>query len=150
MVATAMDHAMSGSHDADTALVAFQPVKECRNKVVNSCTRIEPHEVVLRHRTAFAIARREDRSVSDPRNLAAQDRRWRASLDRIDRELEARRTRIQDKDGVRHSTTFVLLLIKSCANAQEASRDIGLSARLVRMIGTRAPSTMPAASAPAK
>ena len=33
---------------------------------------------------------------------------------------------------------------RSCATAQEASRAISSSARLVRMIGTFAPSTMPA------
>src|SRR4029077_13925275 len=36
------------------------------------------------------------------------------------------------------------------ATAQDASRVSTESARLVRMIGTRAPSTMPAASAPAR
>ena len=73
------------------------------------------------------------------------------------RELDARRAGVEDEDRVGHGVTPATLrrsrgapAATSAATAHEASRVITESARLVRMIGTRAPSTMPAASAPAR
>jgi hypothetical protein len=54
---------------------------------------------------------------------------------------------------IAHPTALLLsrrALATSAATAQDASRAMSESARLVRMIGTRAPSTLPAASAPAR
>ena len=84
----------------------------------------------------------------------------------VERELDARRAGIEHGDAAcvrghlrrqpssrapceRHSCAR-RAAATSTATAQEASRVSSKSARLVRMIGTRAPSTMPAASAPAR
>ena len=56
-------------------------------------------------------------------------------------ELDARRAGVQNKDGVAHDFTPVLWRATSSAIAQDPSLVRVLSARLVRMIGTRAPST---------
>src|SRR5438477_7907270 len=54
------------------------------------------------------------------------------------------------EDHIPHSFAFRLLSARSRASAQEAMCARGLSARLVRTIGTRAPRTMPAVCAPAR
>src|SRR5450631_4293263 len=68
----------------------------------------------------------------------------------IERELDAGRPRVDDEDVAGHGMACVLLRASSRAIAQEPCRTSALSARLVRMMGTRAPSTMPAISASAK
>ena len=72
-------------------------------------------------------------------------------------ELEARRAGVEDERDGRHGSDLrdgepwrAGRRPTSEATAQEASRVDLESARLVRMIGTRAPSTMPAASASAR
>src|SRR5205085_4679304 len=76
----------------------------------------------------------------------------------IQRELDARRAGIHDGDAV-HSrppqrmadeASARRTATRSWATAQDARRAISSSARLVRMIGTLAPRTIPAASAPAR
>ena len=73
---------------------------------------------------------------------------------REDRELEARRAGVEDQDTPSlmqlSAAASVAGAPAAAAMAQDASRASALSARLVRMIGTRAPSTMPAASRPAR
>ena len=87
----------------------------------------------------------------------SDERRLRAAL-REQRELDAGRAGVEDRRSRRpwhHATAFRggsrgARCATSAATAQDARRVITESARLVRMIGTRAPSTMPAASAPAR
>src|SRR3954452_3797749 len=75
-----------------------------------------------------------------------------------DRELYARRACVQDRDAVSHRTAYRIAADASdrraatinWATAQDASLATSSSARLVRMIGTLAPSTIPAASASAR
>ena len=84
----------------------------------------------------------------------------------IERALDARRAGIDDRDTSSHRPVSLRWCRKTfsgdrrgcarvrrdaatrTATAQEARRVSAASARLVRMIGTRAPSTIPAASAP--
>ena len=75
-------------------------------------------------------------------------------VDREDLELDARRAGIDDEDRVHggHAAGSAVHAgaahrRRATATAQEAMRVRTESAREVRMIGTRAPSTMPAASA---
>jgi hypothetical protein len=66
------------------------------------------------------------------------------------RELDARRASIECENHLSHGFVVRLLCARSNASAQEALRARGLSERLVKTIGTRAPKTMPAACASAK
>src|SRR6476646_11129924 len=71
-------------------------------------------------------------------------------------ELDAGGTGVDDCDALRHhywTAAFALCLraaTSNCATEQDARRAIFASARLVRMIGTFAPRTIPAASASAR
>src|SRR6185503_8706940 len=99
-------------------------------------------------------ARNEMRRGVDALDLPAQLRVEPAVLMLVEQELDARRARVQYENGPAvHDTAFSNCMRRewaiSTATAQDAWRAINESARLVRMIGTRAPSTIPAASAPA-
>src|SRR3546814_13777526 len=71
-----------------------------------------------------------------------------------ERKLDARRARIETDDRLHAEAcgspgaAFGAARASSAAIAQDARRVRSLSARLVRMMGTRAPRTPPAASAP--
>src|SRR3546814_1547414 len=71
-----------------------------------------------------------------------------------ERKLDARRARIETDDRLHAEAcgspgaAFGAARASSAAIAQDARRVRSLSARLVRMMGTRAPRTTPAASAP--
>ena len=73
------------------------------------------------------------------------------NLQCIKAELDGRRAGIEGQDQIaRHAFTSALRIATSFASAAEAMRADKGSARLVSTIGTRAPSTSPAAVAPAK
>src|SRR5581483_2956126 len=76
-----------------------------------------------------------------------------AGRDREELKLDARAAGIYDEDGLWHCYARIGSVVRrlcasSMATAHDAMRVRTLSAREVRMMGTRAPSTMPAASAP--
>src|ERR1700687_72830 len=87
-----------------------------------------------------------DHALADSRGIASHDAEH--------SDLDRRGARIEGKQewGTTHDRTRSRWVrsATSLASATEARRTRRLSARLVRMIGMRAPSTRPAASAPAK
>src|SRR5262249_46323742 len=94
------------------------------------------------------------RTDADPLDLSLEPpQQLIAGADREQLELDARAAGVDDEDGVRHRRQAwigcfsIWLWRNSAATAQEAMRVRTWSAREVRMIGTRAPRTMPAASA---
>src|SRR5262245_22157245 len=96
----------------------------------------------------------EVRPDADPLDLALEPTlQLIACADREQLEFDARAAGVDDKDGVGHGRQArigcfsIWLWRNSAATAQEAMRVRTWSAREVRMIGTRAPRTMPAASA---
>src|SRR5690242_17879417 len=75
----------------------------------------------------------------------------------VTRELDARRSRVDDQNGALHRNHSAASapgadwrreFASRTATAADANRVCRLSARLVKMIGILAPRTMPAASAP--
>jgi len=68
----------------------------------------------------------------------------------IEGKLDARGAGIENQYGARHSERPDWFFTTSWANAQDACRANVPSARLVSMMGTQAPNTRPAASAPAR
>ena len=127
-------------------------VRRCANGVEQPC---EQRFVVAVRRKAgtgeiagLCAPSAEMRAVADRVDLPADEHFQRVGP--IDRELDARRTGVEDEDGGAHLVMATPRWTNNCAIAHEAMRLSGSSARLVRMIGTRAPRTMPAVSAPAR
>src|SRR5262245_56247823 len=94
-------------------------------------------------------ARDEVRGRMDPLDLSAQLRVQPAVLVLVEQELDARRAGIQYENAPAvHDTAFSNCMRRewatSTATAQDAWRAINESARLLRMIGTRAQSTLQA------
>lgn len=92
----------------------------------------------------------EGRLRADAGYLAAQQRGGVLLGGQIEAELDRGGTDVQDQQDIAHAASPALRATTSCAIADDARRDTTPSARLVRMIGTRAPMTIPAASAPAR
>src|ERR1700722_18270714 len=109
---------------------------------------------------AALVARMESRCRSHALDGAVGHAPERRSGQRGEqRESDARGAGVDDRDRSLHGALptipcAVPPLRRACTSiaitAHEASRDLALSARLVNTIGTRAPSTMPAASASAR
>ena len=96
----------------------------------------------------------EARMDADPLDLAFQEALQSvAHVDSEQLKLDARAAGINDENALGHDShdrigcLAIWLRRYNAATAQEAMRVVTLSAREVRMIGTRAPSTIPAASA---
>ena len=109
-----------------------------------------PGQVGARDRGAGGILRPEARADADAVHLAIEE----AVVAIEQREFQRGGAGIHHPDHAGH----VAHACGSCwaaaesrrASATEARREVTLSARLVRMMGTRAPRTMPALSAPAR
>ncbi len=93
---------------------------------------------------------------ADALDLAVVKRRRVSLCIGVDRELEARRSRIENDDEISHGAHLVsyLPLRRAWATCTMTATEASLvrieSARLVRTMGIRVPSTMPAPSAPAR
>src|SRR5262249_22258533 len=108
-------------------------------------------------RLALGTTRTQPRTAADAVHLALDLPTEPAiAVDREDLKLHARRTRVDDEDGIhrRHAAAVVAPRRRAWARrvptAQDAMRARSESARDVSTTGTRAPSTMPALSALAK
>src|SRR3569833_3125748 len=110
------------------------------------------------HDGAFAVHHIEAGSHAELFHLAAEEQAC-GGVAAIERELDAGGTGIDHGEagfgfagGFRHGIAVLARLAATSrlAMAQDASRVSSSSARLVRMIGTRAPSTIPAPSAAAR
>ena len=106
---------------------------------------------------ALCVLGEEVRRHADALDLPLEEERWFPIIHcGVARELDARRSRIDDENGAFHApysaaraagAAWRRACARRTATAADAIRVRRLSARLVKMIGIRAPSTMPAASA---
>ena len=153
---SAMHHTMSG---ADQSIRAEMSVAEIEHRMQKRLVRksgsIRPNLVF--HNLAICTASRQMRRLSQALHLStgedAQIFRTSARVGLEQCELQAGGAGVQGQDRIGHYLMLAWVSrarVISTATAQEAMRVSGESARLVRMIGTRAPSTTPAASAPAR
>ena len=144
-----VDDAVARSDQLVLRELALEPTQERRECVLVSSTF---REMVVDQRRAGAVLREKMNSLPDPIALAFAKKvtPGRPDIAGEERELDARRAGIEDEDSVAHASTLALWRASSSAMAHEPSRASVLSARLVRMTGTRAPSTMPATCASAR
>src|SRR4051812_6532634 len=152
----AVDDAVADAEHSRAVKARAQPRREKlqrRGDIANlwlQRLRVEPR--------AGRIANRELRRRAEAFDLAARDRTpFRPVAHLVNAELQAGRSGVEhehDRLAVDHDATLWKVCRRACAastaTAQLAIRERTLSARLVRMIGTRAPSTRPAQSALAR
>src|SRR5262249_6548357 len=152
VIRTAMHHAVS-DRDGQASDLGAQELNDLaeRGRHVGGLGR---RPGLVDENFAFCVLGSEPWLDANPLDLPLQ-----ATLQlivRVDLEqlkLNTRAAGVDDENGVGHGphawigSFAIWLWRKSAATAQEAMRVRTLSAREVRMIGTRAPSTMPAASA---
>ena len=104
----------------------------------------------VRERGSLRVVRAQARGMADAVDAAAVERTILIAGRAVDGEFDARGAGVDDQDGGGQGARSICRCANICASAQDAMRASEPSARLVSMIGTRAPSTMPAASAPAR
>ena len=145
---SAMHHPMSGRDQLMVLKVVFQPAQKRGQRIFMGGAFCQ---ILIDQRSSGAVFRREMNAVPDTLALTVANDVLpaRSFVPREYRELDARRTGIQHKDSVTHGFA-PLWRASSSAIAQDPSLASVPSERLVRMIGTRAPSTMPAICASAR
>src|SRR5450631_521903 len=147
--ASAMDHAVSCGAQMMCGEPLFEPLQQggkrrlMRSRIAEMC--VDQDALLCR-------GRMETRGMTDAVDRPLAKRLFVDGVlrHRVERELDAGRSRVENQEVAGHGLACVLRRASSRAIAQEPCRASALSARLVRMIGTRAPSTMPAVSASAK
>ncbi|ABA53469.1 hypothetical protein BURPS1710b_A1059 [Burkholderia pseudomallei 1710b] len=162
-----VERALVDAHRPVERVAAVHDAMADRHELVHRQVRVDPAERLVehrvqivgdgrgeRHRVRFAAVRvfeLQRRAVEI--DLAAPERRGFAVRDAVEADLQRRRAGVErEQQRLAHdaSAPARVLSATSFASAADAMRTRRLSARLVRMIGSRAPSTRPAASAPAK
>src|SRR5690606_2904061 len=143
--------AVAGGDDVERRVVTV----EQREHVVERVAVLFALAAAGHHRLGEALAvgglERDFGCGADAFDLAGHRRRFRhVTIDRVKRELQARRARIENEDGFHGFRASRLRWAINCTTAHEAVRVSAVSARLVSTIGTRAPSTTPAISALAR
>src|SRR5215470_13291931 len=143
---TAMHDSMADGQDAQAIRMPGDPFEERgqRTLVVAAAGARTP-DGLIGHRPALGVNRDKSRFGSDALDLAviAQHERVTTLVQGEHRELDARRSCVDDEDDVRHAMALRRRAAMR-ATAQDAMRARTVSARLVRMMGARAPRTIPA------
>src|SRR5262249_55423140 len=147
----AMHDAMADTDHAPVDQERAAELQDLRRRAVVVEPGLAP--ALLGHDGTCCVVRPEVRIDADALDLAAKQQ-GPVVAGFVERELDARRPGIEDGDAASvggHGAMAAAGLARRAAatikaTAHDARRTSSESARLVRMMGTRAPSTMPAAS----